>query len=420
MTALLTTGSTMRAQTGWRFYGWWGIVLPAFLIIWISNALTLAGIAVFDREILVELGLSRGALKFGDTIQLLASAALAPVGGWIADRYGVRPAMLAGVFLLMGGLYGYSTIDSLTDIYLLRLALGASLAGAGLVVCVTIVSRWFVSKRGLALGIMLSGTSLGNALIPQLNTWIIGELGWRQALQVVCLIPLLLLPLILFVIKEWPDRIGLEALGSAEARAGNAGFAQAGYDFGQAIRSANFWLIAVAAFCTFYSILGLSGNLFLHMQDLGYDATRAAQAFFPLFVMGLVGKLAAGAVSELLPRKVVFTLCLGLMLAGAIMLATLEPGLVWPALWIFGLGWGGNYTMLQALVADVFGARSLGKILGAITVIDATGGAIGPWVTGMAYDAVGNYQLGFGIMAVLIGIAFVAAMLVRMPAKPAH
>jgi hypothetical protein len=75
---------------------------------------------------------------------------------------------------------------------------------------------------------------------------------------------------------------------------------------------------------------------------------------------------------------------------------------------------------LQALVADVFGARSLGKILGAITVIDATGGAIGPWITGMAYDAVGNYQLGFGIMAVLIGIAFVAAMLVRMPAKPAH
>ena len=156
------------------------------------------------------------------------------------------------------------------------------------------------------------------------------------------------------------------------------------------------------------------------MQDLGYDATRAAQAFFPLFVMGLVGKLAAGAVSELLPRKVVFTVCLGLMLAGAIMLATLDPGLVWPALWIFGLGWGGNYTMLQALVADVFGARSLGKILGAITVIDATGGAIGPWITGMAYDAVGNYQLGFGIMAVLIGIAFVAAMLVRMPAKPAH
>lgn len=411
----------MRAQAGWRFYGWWGIVLPAFLVIWITNALTLAGIAVFDRAILDELALSRGALKFGDTLQLLTSAALAPVGGWIADRYGVRPAMVAGALVLAGGLYGYSLVDSLTHLYLMRVLLGASLAGAGLVVCVTIVSRWFVSRRGLALGLMLAGTSLGNALIPQLNTWLIGEHGWRGALKVVCLIPLLLLPVVLLVIKEWPDRIGLKPLGAAEAIAAAAAAGPPpGYDFRQALRTPNFWLIATAAFCTFYSILGLSGNLFLHMQDLGYDATGAAQAFFPLFIMGLVGKLGAGALSEILPRKVVFALCLGLMLAGALMLTTLKPGLVWPALWLFGLGWGGNYTMLQALVADVFGARSLGRILGAITAIDATGGAIGPWVTGLLYDQAGSYQLGFGVMTGLITIAFVAAMLVRTPLRPSH
>ncbi len=179
-------------------------------------------------------------------------------------------------------------------------------------------------------------------------------------------------------------------------------------------------MIAIAAFCTFYSILGLSGNLFLHMQDLGYDAAGASQAFFPLFVMGLVGKLGAGALSEWLPRKVVFALCLVLMLVGAGMLTTMQAALVWPALWLFGLGWGGNYTMLQTLVADVFGARSLGKILGAITTIDATGGAIGPWITGMTFDATGSYQLGFGIMTALIAVAFVASMLIRTPARSAH
>jgi len=409
----------MRTQTGWRFYGWWGIVLPAFLVIWITNALTLAGINVFDRHILEALEISRGTLKFGDTIQLLASAALAPFGGWIADRYGVRPAMIGGTLILSLALFLFSGVESVSDVYLLRLAMGASLAGAGLVICVTIVSRWFVSQRGLALGLMLSGTSLGNAVIPQLNTWIIGELGWRAAFGVICLIPLALLPVILFVIKEWPDRIGLEPLGAAAARAARGG-GDGGYEFTAALRTANFWLIGIAAFCTFYSILGLAGNLFLHMQDLGYEDRAAAQAFFPLFVMGLVGKIGAGALSEWLPRKGVFALCLALMLCGAVMLATLEPGLVWPALWLFGLGWGGNYTMLQALVADVFGARSLGRILGAITVLDATGGAIGPWVTGMTFDASGSYQQGFAIMAVLIGIAFVASMLVRPPARPAH
>ena len=409
----------MAARSGWRFYGWWGIVLPTFLVIWSTNALTLAGLNVFDGHILEELSLTRGALKFGDTVLLLASAVLAPLGGWVADRYGVRPAMIFGLLTLSLSLALYAGIDSIGDVYLLRLLMGASLAGAGLVICVTIVSRWFVARRGLAIGLMLSGTSLGNALFPQLNTWIIGELGWRQAFHVVALFPLVLLPVVWFVIREWPERLGLAALGSAEARAARGG-GDGGLDFGAALRSANFWLIGAAAFCTFYSILGLAGNLFLHMRDLGYDDRAAAQAFFPLFVMGLVGKIGAGALSELLPRKAVFALCLALMLAGAMMLATLVPGLVWPALWLFGLGWGGNYTMLQALVADVFGARSLGRILGAITVLDAVGGAIGPWVTGLTFDAGGSYRIGFGIMTALIALAFTASMLVRVPAKPAH
>ncbi len=408
----------MRTQAGWRFYGWWGIVLPAFVVIWITNALTLGGFNVFDRHLLDELLVSRGALKFGDTIQLLAAAILAPIGGWVADRFGVRPAMLGGALLLAVALFLFSGVDSITGVYLLRFAMGASLAGAGLVICVTIVSRWFVSQRGLALGLMLSGTSLGNAVIPQLNTWIIGELGWRQAFGVICLVPLVLLPLIVFIVKEWPVQLGLEPLGAQASR--DTGGGGGGYAFKDALRSANFWLIGIAAFCTFYSILGLAGNLFLHMQDLGYEDRTAAQAFFPLFVMGLVGKIGAGAISELVPRKIVFAICLALMLTGSTMLATLKPGLVWPALWLFGLGWGGNYTMLQALVADVFGARSLGKILGAITMMDATGGAIGPWVTGMAFDATGNYQFGFGLMSVLVGVAFVASMLVHVPSRPAH
>ncbi len=407
-------------RTGWQFYGWWGIVLPAFLVIWVTNALTLAGLNVFDAKLLAELGVERGPLKFGDTIQLLVSGALAPVGGWLADRYGVRPVMVAGVLLLSGGLYGYSLVDSLADVYLMRVLMGASLAGAGLVICVTIVSRWFVSKRGLALGLMLSGTSLGNALFPQLNTALIAAHGWRDAFTIICLIPLLLLPVILFAIKEWPERLGLQAYGAEAARSGVDPKLLAGYEFGDALRSANFWLIGTAAFCTFYAILGLANNLFLHMSDLGFGPADAAKAYFPLFVMGLIGKIAAGAAADVLPRKAVFGGCLMLMFAGAILLATLTPALVMPALYLFGLGWGGNYTMLQGLVADVFGARSLGKILGGITVLDATGGALGPWITGALFDVTHSYRLGFGVIVVLIAIALAAILLVRLPERAAH
>jgi MFS family permease len=404
----------------WQFYGWWGIVLPAFVIIWITNALTLAGMNVFDAELLAELGVERGPLKFGDTIQLLVSGALAPVGGWLADRYGVRPVMVVGALLLSAGLYGYSTVDSLGDVYLMRVLTGAALAGAGLVICVTIVSRWFVAKRGLALGLMLSGTSLGNAVIPQLNAALIAEHGWREAFTIICVVPLLLLPLVLFVVKEWPERIGLQALGAEAARAGVDPKLLAGYEFGDALRTANFWLIGTAAFCTFFAILGLSGNLFLHASDLGMGPADAARAYFPLFVMGLVGKITAGALADQLPRKAVFGGCLALMLAGTALLATLDKGLLMPALYLFGLGWGGNYTMLQGLVADVFGARSLGRILGGITVLDATGGALGPWVTGALFDASHSYRPAFLVMLALVGVALAAILLVRLPERAAH
>jgi MFS family permease len=408
------------SRTGWQFYGWWGIVLPAFVIIWVTNALTLAGMTVFDAKLLAELGVERGPLKFGDTIQLLVSGALAPVGGWLADRYGVRPVMVVGAVLLTGALYGYSSVDSLADVYVLRAVMGAALASAGLVLCVTIVSRWFVAKRGLALGLMLSGTSLGNAVFPQLNAALIAEHGWREAFTIICLVPLLLLPIILFVIKEWPDRIGLQALGAEAARSGTDPQLLAGYEFNDALRSANFWLIGTAAFCTFYAILGLANNLFLHMSDLGFGPAEAAQAYFPLFVMGLVGKIAAGALADVLPRKAVFGGCLTLMFAGALLLATLKPWLVMPALYLFGLGWGGNYTMLQGLVADVFGARSLGRILGGITVLDATGGALGPWITGALFDVSQSYRFGFMVIVVLIGVALAAIQLVRLPERAAH
>jgi len=407
-------------RPGWQFYGWWGIVLPAFLVIWITNALTLAGMSVFDAKLLAELGVARGPLRFGDTIQLLVSGLLAPVGGWLADRYGVRPVMIGGIACLVAGLYGYSTIDSLAGLYLMRALMGAALAGAGLVICVTIVSRWFVARRGLALGLMLSGTSLGNALIPQLNAALIDEHGWREAFTIICLIPLLLVPLVLFVIKEWPDRVGLQANGAATASAGVDPALIGGYEFSAALRTANFWLIGVAAFCTFYGILGVTANLFLHVSDLGFGPVEAARAYFPVFIMGLVGKITAGALCDLLPRKVVFGGCLGLMLAGAALLVTLDADLLVPALYLFGLGWGGNYTMLQGLVADVFGARSIGRILGGITVLDATGGALGPWLTGALFDVSGTYQLSFAVVAVLITASLVAVMLVRLPTRAAH
>ena len=79
----------------------------------------------------------------------------------------------------------------------------------------------------------------------------------------------------------------------------------------------------------------------------------------------------------------------------------------------FGLGWGGVYTMLQLTVMNTFGTRDAGKILGTITVLDASGGGLGIWLTGVIYDATGSYELPFLIFAALIFVALAALTRVR-------
>lgn len=402
-----------RSQHGWRYYGWWGIVAASLFFILITNGLTIGGIQAFDPHLLAALGIERAPLKLGDAIQLGTAAVFTLLTGWAADRIGVRPVMTCGVLLLAVAFFGLGYVQTVGGLYVLRFAMGLGLAAGGLAVCVVIVSRWFVSRRGLALGLMLAGTSLGSGILPSVFTQLIETHGWRAAASFAAVAPLLLLPVIWFAFKEWPARIGLAPYGADSPAAGEhlAGPVLTYRDIGA---RKEFWLIGGSAFATFYSILGISNNLFLHSRDLGFAPAESAALFVPLFIMGLVGKVVSGVLSDILGRKRVWILSLALMLGGALMLLTLHKSLVMPAIALFGFGWGGNYSLLQAISADAFGSRSLGRVMGAVTVLDAGGGALGPWITSLLYDRYGSYSPGFGLICVLITLSIALALLLRV------
>ena len=409
---------TTAAVSNKGFYYGWIIALCSLLIMWITNGITLAGLTVYDEEILKFLGGEgggdglRGSLKFRDTITLLGSGLLAPLTGAIADRIGVRPLMVLGFVLLAAGNFLYSKIGSITDIYGIHVLLATSLACSGLVLNVMIVSKWFVKNRGIALGITVAGTSLGNAALPQLNAWLVAEFGWRTAFVYTSGIPLLLIPLVVFVMRERPADMGLTAPGAATTLSG-APPALTGLTYGEALRTRNFWILAGIAMLTFYSILALLTHLFLHMREQGFEPQVAASGLTVLFLLGLVGKLMSGVLADLLGRRTVFTGTLLIMSTGAWLLISTNALTFWPAIVLLGAGWGGLYTLLQLLAADTFGVRDLGKILGTITVLDTFGGGMGPFLTGLMYDAFGSYKLPFTLIAILVSLALGISLLFR-------
>jgi MFS family permease len=403
------------------FYYGWVIAVCTLVMMWITNGITLAGLTIFDEELLKFLGGEegpdglRGALKFRDTITLLGSGLLAPLAGALADRLGVRPLMVAGLLLLAAGNFLYSRVGNLNDIYGIHVMLAFALAGAGLVVNVMIVSRWFVKNRGLAVGITVAGTSLGNAALPQLNAWLLGEFGWRTAFVYTSVIPLLLIPMVVFLLRERPSDMGLVAPGVDDTPA--EPLANQGMRYGQALRTGNFWILATVAMLTFYSILTYVAHLFLHMREQGFAVQVAATGLTVLFSLGLVAKIASGILADRFGHKRVFVGTLTVMALGTWLMISTNDTTFWPAVVLVGVGWGGLYTLLQFLCAETFGLRDLGKILGTITVLDTLGGGMGPFLTGLMYDAWGSYSRPFTIIAVMVTVALVLAARFRVPSQ---
>lgn len=396
----------MRAN---GFHGWWVLGITC-LIVALSNGMTLGGITVFDASLLEALGAGRAELKFRDLVQMLTAAAAAPLLGLLADRVGVRPLMIAGLLLLAAGFAGYSRVDSLTGIYLLHVLLGLGLSSTGLVLAVSVVSRWFTQRRGLALGLVLAGASLGNGLLPLLNAQLNASLGWRGAFLTLAALPLLLVPLVLWRVVERPDAAAGSASTASVDPAGRAAFVRA-------LRDRDFLLLALIAFCTFLSLVGLTAHLFLMLRDQGLPDSRAAAGLTLLFAMGLAGKLLAGMGADRWGLRPAFLCCLGTMVLGALLLALGAGGAPWLAIGVVGIGWGGIYTMQQLAAAQLFSGPALGRIVGTLVLVDSTGAALGPWGLGALYDRYASYDLALALLVALLALAWTAALFLRLPAR---
>ena len=443
MTNLAPAGT----RSTWLFYGW-VIVAMAFVTLWISNGMTLSGLTVFDNELLATLNqpesigpirqmaeegglrgwaaqqiltdegeISRAAYKFRDTLTLLSAGLMGLLAGALADRIGIRPLMVFGLVLLSGCNLMYGRVDTIWEMYGIHFLFGIVLTTAGLIVNVMLVSRWFVRLRGVAIGITLAGTSLGNALLPTINTLLIQSEGWRAAFGWIAILPVLLIPPILLLVRDKPADKDLAPLGGVQTRAGRASSDDLpGMTYAEALRDRNLWLIALIAFCTFYAILGAASNLFLYLNGRGFTPQTAAAGIGLVFTLGLFGKIGSGVLADLIGKKRVFILGLAVMFGGSVLI--LKPGAIWIGLVLFGFGWGGLYTLLQLLCADIFGLKALGKIIGTITILDAAGGGLGPFLTGYFYDLSGNYELSFAVIAGLVGAALMAGLLIRIPELP--
>ncbi|HEX6124324.1 MAG TPA: MFS transporter [Pyrinomonadaceae bacterium] len=414
----------MITHTRIQFFYGWVIVAVATLALVVSNGLSIGGIPVFYRSIREDF-VSSGAvaadgaesfIAFGASLTFLCSGLISPFAGWLIQRFPLKTIMLAGCALLGGGLVLHATANSAALVYTARILMGVSLGFVGVLPSVVLVSNWFVRLRGTALGILLTGTSVGGVLIPPLATPLIERFGWRMAMILVSLlIWVVLAPAIAFLVRSRPSEVGALPDGDGAVTLESVPATGEGYSFSQALRTPLFWIFALGAALIFYPIFVTSQQLILQTAKIGFTAWQGTLVLSGLFAVSVAGKFLFGYLSDRFAPVRVILVCTAVMFSSTFLLLDLNETTAFVFLVPFGLGYGGAFVLIQRLVADFFGERDYPKILGAITIGDTLGAVVGGMVTGwLADQAGGDYTVGFYGVIVATGVAMLMMIILNV------
>ena len=376
----------------------------------VVNGMTFGGPTVFDDLLLENLKntsgdtISRAELKLRESIMIWSAAGIGFLSGTFADKFGVKPIMLTGLLLFSGLYFLFVDVESLTDIYIIYLGFGPCLIFVGSLTNVILISKWFTKNRGLGLGIMAAGSSIGSAFLTPFYAWLMNHMDWRSVIYFNAFIPLIMIFIVLFLLHERPIQI--------KSSSDENVYMNNGFLFTEALKSKNLWFLILMAMCIFYTMMGMTTNAFLFLRDSGFDRQVASVSATILFLGSLTGKISCGFFAEKFGRKRVLICYFIGFISGSILLTiaagTKDAVFIWLGLGIFGTGFGGIYTLKQLLSADLFGLRSLGKITGLINLTDTIGSGLGPVMTALFFDLTGNYQTSFLIITCItcLGLVF--------------
>ncbi len=397
------------------FYGW--VVVAAFLIIGATLFGTSSSFGVFFKSIESEFNLSRTVTSTIYSLYMVLSSAFGVLGGWALDRYGPRNIiLLAGLFTGLSLLLTSQT-NSLWQLFITYSLLLSIGIGSVYVLIMSTISRWFDKKRGLALGIATSGDGLGTVIMAPFATFLISSYDWRLAYIVIGLIAWLVVIPVSRLLKKDPHEIGALPDGinlhSQYIEDEKKGIQPIDFSLLQVFKTRSFWLLIFIWLFMASSFFLVLTHLIPHVTDIGFSAGEAATILSLMGAMSIAGKVLMGRVSDSISRKTTAIIS-SLLQAGALVLLILSQDL-W-MLYLFALTYGfangGFGAPITALIADIFGLRNIGVIMGVLNIGFVVGAAIGPTIGGLIFDVRNSYSIAFlmGAAAMLIVTLLVAVI----------
>ena len=411
-----------------RFLGWDTVVGGAGLQL-LQSALFFQSFGVYVVVWADDLGWSRGAISGGYALVTLLGGVMGPLHGALLDRFGVRRLVFIGLLALTLGLVALSAMTSLATFYAAMLLTGFGLALSGFLSITTAVVPWFVRRRSTALSLMSIGISLGGLLVPLVAAAVV-EIGWRETLQLSAALTLLAgLPLAVLM-RSAPETYGQRPDGvdapSARSPLGQPPRPQPlrpqrqDHTLAEALRTRAFWMIGIGHAAALLAMSAVTVHLVAHVSEgLGFSLQQAATAVALVTLTSALGQIIGGPLGDRFDKR---ALAAGAMLVHGVALLLLAWGPGWSAVVAFavlhGFAWGVRGPLMGSIRADYFGAAHFGAIMGASMMVFMVGQLVGPILAGSLADRLGDYRLGFSILAAVASVSSLTFWLATPPASP--
>ncbi len=411
-----TVSPSVENKSSKFFYGYI-IVIAGFFVLMLAYG-SVYTFGSFFKPVSQEFGWTRAMTSGAYSLYQVLHGFLGIFAGRLSDRLGPRVVVtICGLSLGLGYIL-MSQINSIWQLYLYYGVLVSLGMSSGYIPIASAAARWFVKRRGLMTGLLVSGTGVGTVILPPVASQLITIFNWSTSYIILGAIVLVIIVIAAQFLRPDPVKMGLLPYGGKEVKVEHVASEVGGFSLREAMRNRQYWVLIATFFLFLFSQQAIMVHIVPHATDLGNSAVSAAIILSVIGGAGIAGRIGMGGAGDRIGNK--RSLVIGLILQAVSLISLLGMKELWMFYVfaaIYGFGYGSMIALQTPILAELFGLKSLGAILGMLIFVGTIGGAIGPLVVGMIFDSTSSYTSGFILCAVLSVISIALAVMVKFPAR---
>lgn len=396
------------------FHGYW-VLLGASILHFLDSGIYFYGFSVFYTPIMNEFGWSAAMVAGAVSFSRLEGGLEGPIIGYLIDRFGARKVLAFGVFLTGIGYFAMTYVDSIWMLYLVYGGILSVGYNTGFTHSLsTLVTNWFIKKRGRAMSVYAIAAGIGGAIAVPLMSQSIILYGWRMT-AIFCGLTFWIVGFpAAYIFRNKPEDMGLlpdgETITATQTGSEIPAIDEPEMTTMEALKSVTFRRLLLAESLRTFLLGSIVLHQIPHLINIGIDAVTAAGILGLMIFVSIPGRLIFGFLGDYIEKRKLLAATMIIQGIAVLILGYATSIIhVYAFVVIYGLTYGGCIPLLMAFRGDIFGRKKYAQMSGIMSPFRMIGNVIGPVLAGYLFDVTGSYRIAFTfftVLALLSGISF--------------